>query len=149
MLKTNSEEETKEFAVRFAKELKAGDVLALVGELGSGKTSFVRGLAKGLDVPQKTSVTSPTFVLIHEYWGGLLPLYHFDFYRLEKIEDALALYVEEYWEGKGVSVVEWADRFPTLFPERTRWIRFRFLGETTREIQCSSFKNTEGLPSAI
>lgn len=135
MFRTNSKEETQEFAARLAKELRPGDILALVGELGSGKTCFVQGLARGLCVPKDCVVSSPTFVLIHEYLGGRLPLFHFDFYRLEKMKEALDLNLEEYWEKKGISVVEWADRFPKIFPEKTRWIYFRFLEEKVREIR--------------
>lgn len=127
--------ETRELAVKLAKKLKPGAILALVGDLGSGKTSFVKGLAADLEVPKNVCISSPTFVLIHEYWGGRLPLFHFDFYRLEKEEEALNLNLEEYWEGPGVSVVEWADRFERLFPERTRWIQFRFISDNIREIR--------------
>ena len=134
--KTNSELETQKFASELAKKLKPGDVLALVGELGGGKTSLVKGLAQGLGIPKNVCISSPTFVLIHEYFGGRLPLFHFDFYRLEKEGEALNLNLEEYWNNNGVCVVEWADRFPQLFPKQTRWIYFKFIGETEREIKC-------------
>lgn len=135
-METNNEQETINFGAKTAKTLEPGTILGLVGELGSGKTFFVKGLAQGLGVPEKVCVSSPTFVLIHEYPGGRLPLYHFDFYRLEKKEEALNLNLEEYWEGGGVSVIEWADKFAKLFPEKTRWIYFKFLGENVREIKC-------------
>ncbi|MBI4223758.1 MAG: tRNA (adenosine(37)-N6)-threonylcarbamoyltransferase complex ATPase subunit type 1 TsaE [Deltaproteobacteria bacterium] len=135
-MKSCSEKETMAFAAGMARSIEPGAVLALVGELGSGKTCFVKGLALGLGAPKKVCVSSPTFVLIHEYPGGRLPLYHFDFYRLEKKEEALNLNLEEYWEGKGVSVVEWADKFADVFPKRTKWIYFKFLGENVREIKC-------------
>lgn len=134
IFKTNSPSETKKIAAECAAALKPGAVLALVGDLGSGKTCFVQGLAAGLGVPEKITVASPTFVLIHEYAGGRLPLFHFDFYRLEKKEEALQLGLEDYWEGDGISVVEWADRFPKIFPARTEWIYFKTKGETMREI---------------
>lgn len=135
IFKTHSPSETQKIAAQCAAALQPGAVLALVGELGSGKTCFVQGLAAGLGVPEKITVASPTFVLIHEYAGGRLPLFHFDFYRLEKKEEALQLGLEEYWEGEGVSVVEWADRFPKIFPEKTKWIYFETHGETQREIK--------------
>lgn len=135
-MKTYSEAETINFAAGFVQSLKPGAVLALSGELGSGKTCFVRGLAKGLGVPKNVCVSSPTFVLIHEYRGGRTPLYHFDFYRLEKKEEALNLNLEEYWEGEGISVVEWPDRFAEIFPDRTQWIYFKFVDENVREIRC-------------
>ena len=133
---THSGEETQKLAAGLAKELNAGSVLALVGDLGCGKTCFVKGLARGLKIPDSVSVSSPTYVLIHEYPEGRLPLYHLDFYRLEKKEEALHLNLEEYFEGSGVVVVEWADKFPDLFPEKTHWIHFKFLEESKREISC-------------
>lgn len=135
LFKTNSENQTQELAAGLAQQLEKGSVLALVGELGAGKTAFVKGLALGLGVPKNICISSPTFVLIHEYLEGRLPLFHFDFYRLEKEAQAKELNLEEYWEA-GVSVVEWADRFPNLFPEKTKWIRFKFVDENVREIQC-------------
>ena len=123
-------------AQRLGEGLKPGSVLALVGDLGSGKTSFVQGLAKGLKVPEQITVASPTFVLIHEYLGGKMPLYHFDFYRLEKAKEAVELGLNEYFEGNGVTVVEWADRFEKLFPEKTEWVHLKIVGETEREITC-------------
>lgn len=110
----------------------AGDVVALCGELGAGKTQFVKGLAAGLGVTSE--VTSPTFTLIHEYAGGRLPVYHFDFYRLDSAAEAVALGLDEYLEGTGVSVIEWADKFPGLLPAGTRWIHFTHLPDGTREI---------------
>lgn len=136
MLNTHSAQETKNFGATFAKTLEPGSVLALVGELGSGKTCFVQGLARGLGIPKNIPIASPTFVLIHEYPGGRVPLFHFDFYRLEKEKEARNLNLEEYWEGEGISVIEWADRFVDLLPKRARWIYFKFMGETTREIRC-------------
>lgn len=136
IFKTSSVDETKNLAKKWAQTLKPGSVLALVGELGSGKTSFVQGLARGLEVAEKIPIASPTFVLIHEYPDGRLPLYHFDFYRLEKEQEAIDLNLEEYWGGVGISVVEWADRFPKLFPKETQWIYFKFLSENEREIRC-------------
>jgi tRNA threonylcarbamoyladenosine biosynthesis protein TsaE len=107
-------------------------VLALCGELGAGKTQFVKGLAAGLGY--QGEVTSPTFTLIHEYLGGRLPLYHFDFYRLETEDEALRLGLEEYFLGDGVCVVEWADKFPALLPPGTRWLHFAIGGDSERTI---------------
>jgi len=125
-------EETESFGRRFAGNLKRGDVLALTGELGSGKTQFVKGLcaAVGCDAV----VTSPTFTLVHEYSDGPMPVYHFDFFRIEKREAVERLGLDEYFFGDGVSVIEWADRFRELIPGNARWILFETKSETQRAI---------------
>ena len=110
-------------------------MLALVGELGAGKTRFVQGLASGLGVPDKVFVRSPSFALINEYRGGRIPLYHFDFYRLDRADELGELGIEEYLDGDGACVIEWADRFPGALPKRTQLIEFRIVDEHTREIQ--------------
>ena len=130
---SNSPDETESFGRQFAGNVKAGDVLALTGELGSGKTRFVKGLTAGLDAT--TPATSPTFTLIHEYSGGRLPVYHFDFFRIEDRQSAERLGLDEYFFGDGVSVIEWADRFPNLIPENARWISFETKSETERAIE--------------
>jgi len=129
---SNSPDETESFGRQFAGNVKAGDVLALIGGLGSGKTRFVKGLTAGLDAT--TPATSPTFTLIHEYSGGRLPVYHFDFFRIEDRQGAERLGLDEYFFGDGVSVIEWADRFPNLIPENARWISFETKSETQRAI---------------
>ena len=129
---SNSPDETVAFGRRFAENLKPGDVLALTGDLGSGKTQFVKGLVAGLGAT--TAATSPTFTLIHEYSGGRLPIYHFDFFRLDDRQSAERLGLDDYFFGDGVSVIEWADRFPDLIPENARWISFEAKSETQRLI---------------
>jgi tRNA threonylcarbamoyladenosine biosynthesis protein TsaE len=129
---SNSAAETESFGCRFAGTVKAGEVLALTGDLGSGKTQFVKGLAEGLGA--RTTATSPTFTLIHEYAGGRLPIYHFDFFRIEDKQSAERLGLDEYFFGAGVSVVEWADRFPELIPEDAHWISFETRSENQRAI---------------
>ena len=129
---SNSAEETEAFGRKFSGQVKAGDVIALTGELGSGKTQFVKGLAAGLAA--MTAATSPTFTLIHEYSGGRLPVYHFDFFRIEDRQSAERLGLNDYFFGDGVSVIEWADRFPDLIPENARWISFDTKSETQRAI---------------
>lgn len=103
--KADSAEETKEIAQKMADQLKAGDVLLLDGDLGAGKTTFTKGLALGLGIHR--NVKSPTFNLIKEYHQGRLPLYHMDTYRLEGVGGA-ELGLQEYFDGDGVSVVEWS-----------------------------------------
>ncbi len=114
-----SEIETMAFARQLAAEMKAGNVLALVGNLGAGKTHFVKGLAQGLG--SDSSVSSPTFTLVHEYSDGVCPLYHFDFYRMDRAEEIENIGWDEYLDEAGIVVVEWADRFPELMPLHTQW----------------------------
>ena len=109
-----------------------GDVFALSGDLGAGKTQFVKGVVAGLESP--ADVTSPTFVLVHEYGGGRLPVYHFDFYRLESRDAILRLGFDDYVFGDGVSLIEWADRHPDLIPSHAKWLSFRLEDENTRVI---------------
>ena len=123
---------THAFGRELAASVRAGDVIALTGGLGAGKTHLTQGLVAGLG--GRGSVTSPTFTLVHEYAGGRLPVYHFDLYRLDRAEEALALGWEDYLDRDGVCVVEWADKFPELLPAGTRWFRLRVSG-TGREVE--------------
>lgn len=129
---SNSPDETEEFARRFANDIKPGDVFALKGDLGAGKTQFVKGLVAGLGTD--AAVASPTFTIIHEYAGGRLPIYHFDLLRLEDRSSIERLGLDEYFFGEGVCVVEWADHFPDLIPEQARWIEFEIKSENVRKI---------------
>ncbi len=127
--------ETIELGRRLAPELSAGTVLALHGDLGTGKTCLVKGIALGLGVAQE--VTSPTFTLIHEYRGGRLPLYHVDLYRLDSTEQAAAIGIEDYLQAGGVTVIEWAEKTESLLPLETRHILFTATGESSRRIEIS------------
>ena len=129
---SNSASETEAIGRQFARKLDAGSILALKGELGSGKTRFTKGLVAGLE--SSLPVTSPTFTIIHEYPGGRLPVYHFDFFRLEDRESIAQLGLDDYFFGDGISVIEWADRFPELIPEQAHWISFEIKSESTRVI---------------
>lgn len=133
-METRSAEETRGLGERLGKTLKQGDVLALRGELGAGKTVLVQGLARGLGADPGVLVTSPTFVILHEY-PGRTPLYHFDFYRLAAEKEALDLGLDEYLEGEGVAAVEWADKFPALFGPQTLWVDFQMTGENSRRLE--------------
>ncbi|MFL6541120.1 MAG: tRNA (adenosine(37)-N6)-threonylcarbamoyltransferase complex ATPase subunit type 1 TsaE [Chthoniobacterales bacterium] len=110
-----------------------GDVFALTGDLGAGKTQFVKGFVSGMG--SNDEVTSPTFTLIHEYSGGRLPVYHFDFYRLDSADAVLRVGFDDYIEGDGVCLIEWADRFAQLLPKTSRWIRFAMRDESERVIE--------------
>lgn len=106
---------------KIGENLKRGDVLCLDGDLGVGKTVFTKGVAAGLGI--KDDVSSPTFTLIQEYYGGRLPLYHFDVYRIDGPWDMDDLGYDEYFYGEGVCLVEWGSMINELFPENTIYVR--------------------------
>ena len=116
-----NEKTTFEYARAMGEKAKAGDVIALTGEMGAGKTVFAKGFAKGLGV--KETVNSPTFTLVQIYDDGRLPLYHFDVYRIEDPSEMEETGFDDDIEGSGVTLVEWADRIRDLMPESTVWIR--------------------------
>lgn len=128
---TRSPEETFWLAATVGRLCGPGDVVALVGELGSGKTLFVQGLARGLEVPDDEPVVSPSFTLLNEY-PGRCPVYHFDFYRLAGAEDLENLGIQEYLGAGGVAVVEWADRMPEALPAERLEICLEYAGEYER-----------------
>ena len=117
---------------RLAGMLFPGAVIALVGPLGAGKTYLVRAIAEGLGIADSRAVSSPTFVLVQEY-DARLPIYHFDAYRLRTEGEFFDLGVHEYFEGKGVSLVEWADRVPACLPAEYLRIALRVTGEQARK----------------
>ena len=129
---SNSPAETEAIGRQLAEHIDVGGVLALKGELGSGKTLLVKGLVAGLG--SSADVTSPTFTIAHEYRGGRLPVYHFDFFRLEDSQSLARLGLDDYFFGDGVSVIEWADRFPEFIPEQARRILFEIKSDTQRTI---------------
>lgn len=129
---TNSPAETESMGERFSETLTEGMTVALVGELGSGKTCFVRGVARGLGV--KGYVKSPSFTIINIYEGGRLPLYHIDLYRVRGEEEARNAGLEEYVYGRGVSIIEWADNVPSVLEECGILVRFSHKGRDLREI---------------
>jgi len=110
-----NEEETRAFGLKLAEKLIPGKVVALIGDLGTGKTALTRYIAEGLGINE--AITSPTFTIVKEYKSGRMPLYHFDVYRLDTDEDMYELGYEEYFFGNGVSVVEWADLVEQFIPE--------------------------------
>lgn len=112
-IKLNGLKETKEFGIRLGKLLKSGDILCLNGDLGAGKTTLTKSIGLGLGV--EDYITSPTFALINEY-EGRIPVYHFDVYRLDNVEELYDLGFDEYFYGSGVSIIEWGDRIEKLLP---------------------------------
>ena len=121
VFESTSSQMTFDFAKKIGEKLKSGDVLCLDGDLGVGKTVFTKGVAAGLGI--KDDVSSPTFTLIQEYYGGRLPLYHFDVYRIDELWDMDDLGYEEYFYGEGVCLVEWGSMIKELFPENTIYVR--------------------------
>lgn len=116
-----------------AAEVRPGMVIALVGGLGAGKTHWTKGLVAGLG--SAAEVTSPTFGLVHEYPGGRMPVFHFDFYRLETAEELIALGWDEYLDAGGVVIAEWGDKFSELLPTGTRWLVFSIGEDGSRSVR--------------
>ena len=131
-VQTHSEEDTAAVGRDLAATLTAGDVLLLCGDLGAGKTAFVRGLAEGLGIP-RDEVSSPTFTLIQEYRGGRLPLFHVDLYRIEDVREFDELGLDEIAED-GVLAIEWADKLPAV-PSHPIRVTIAHAGESQREIR--------------
>lgn len=130
---SESPEETRQLGRRLSPLLQAGDVLALTGELGAGKTCFIQGVARGLGVKERYLV-SPSFVIMRQY-RGRIPFYHIDLYRLSSEAQIDGLGLEEFLEGEGVSAVEWAERAPHLFPPQSIRIKIVFLEGDRRRIE--------------
>jgi tRNA threonylcarbamoyladenosine biosynthesis protein TsaE len=125
--------ETSAWGHALAMSLRAGDVIALVGGLGAGKTHAAKGIVAGLGSP--AGVGSPTFTLVHEYGGGRLPAVHFDFYRMESPAEVLGIGWDDYLDAGGVVIVEWADKFAEIIPATARWFQFTILGDETRGVE--------------
>ena len=151
-LRLNNTDETLKLGEIIGKSLNPGSIIALVGDLGAGKTVLVKGIAKGLGIDEEPN--SPTFVIMNSY-EGRLPLYHFDLYRLSDEEELLGIGYDEYFFGDGVAAVEWADRIEDIFPEHTINIEIKIPesesedSEKQRDIRIEgvtkwvlSFKNT-------
>ncbi|MFC7322343.1 tRNA (adenosine(37)-N6)-threonylcarbamoyltransferase complex ATPase subunit type 1 TsaE [Halobacillus campisalis] len=133
---THSEEDTKQFAEKLGGLLQGGDVLTLEGDLGAGKTTFTKGLAKGLGV--KRTVNSPTFTIIKEYMGRI-PFYHMDVYRLEDSDEDLGF--EEFFNGEGVTVVEWSQFIEDYLPEERLELTIEYVDDTSRKISITARSN--------
>ena len=128
-----------EWTQRFGKELgllvQAGDVILLTGNLGAGKTCLTQGIAWGLDIGGYAR--SPSFVVVNEY-KGRLPMYHIDLYRLDNIAEIIDLGLDDYLYGKGLCVVEWADKAPGLMPIQNMLIKIDFLGDNERKLELTA-----------
>lgn len=148
VVKTRGVQETLDFGRKLGRILKSGDVVALVGGLGAGKTWLAKGIAFELGVPEY-EVSSPAFDLVHEYLGDL-PVYHMDFYRLDELPPEDYLWLEEYLNSEGVCIIEWADRFIDQLAENHLRVELFVNGEDEREIRITAVgegyrKITEGL----
>lgn len=130
---TGSPQQTRRWGGRLAKLLEGGEIVGLTGELGTGKTCFVRGMAEGLEVGKEAWIRSPTFTLINEYQGRL-PIYHIDLYRVGGGEEMEGLNLREYLYSDGVSVVEWFERLPADEVEEYLRLRLAHAGANRREL---------------
>ena len=132
-IQTHSDKETIMLGRKIGALLRQGDVIALIGPLGSGKTWLTKGIALGLGLNPAMVVTSPSFSLVNEY-NATYTLYHMDLYRLERTSDILATGLEEYLYNEGVAVVEWADRLPEILPEWRITLSFNIIDDQNRTI---------------
>jgi tRNA threonylcarbamoyladenosine biosynthesis protein TsaE len=133
---SNSDNKTINVGRKLGEVLREGDVIALIGKLGSGKTWFTKGLALGLQVSRDTIVTSPSFSLLNTY-EGRCSLFHIDAYRLERLSDFLSAGLEEYFYKDGIVVMEWADRWPEILPDRTVKVELTIVDHSSRQITLS------------
>lgn len=131
-VQSSSPEVTIQIAKEYAQTVSPGDVICLKGNLGAGKTQFVRGFVQGLGLSGDV-VSSPTFTIINEYEDHF-PVYHFDCYRLEHFEEAVEIGAEEYLYGDGVCLIEWPDRISELLPPSSKHVTFSIIGKNEREI---------------
>jgi tRNA threonylcarbamoyladenosine biosynthesis protein TsaE len=131
---TRSEAETRALGEKLGALLRPGDFVALYGDLGTGKTRFAQGVARGVGVDPDVHITSPTYTILNEYKGNY-PFFHFDLYRLGGDADIAELGFEDYFHGDGVCLVEWADRLASGFPDRYLKIFFQYEADDTRRIE--------------
>ena len=133
---TASDEETSKLGQKLGSVLREGDVIALVGQLGSGKTWFTKGVGLGLGVCSDTIITSPSFSLVNEY-EGRCPFFHMDGYRLDGLSDFLSAGLDEYLYQDGVVAMEWADRWPEILPDWNVKVEIEIVDERSRKITLS------------
>jgi tRNA threonylcarbamoyladenosine biosynthesis protein TsaE len=134
---TGSPRQTMSWGNRLGKMLEGGEIIALIGELGTGKTCFVRGVAQGLEVGQEAWIRSPSFTLINEY-EGRLPIYHIDLYRVETRAQLEGLNLREYFYSDGVSLIEWFEQLPAGEVHSYLEVRFAHLDGNRRQLTFSS-----------
>lgn len=132
VIRIKDELDTKKFGLELAKRLKPGDIIALIGNLGTGKTTLTKSIAEGLGI--REMITSPTFTIVQEYHDGKLPLYHFDVYRINDVEEMFELGYEEYFYGQGVCVIEWADQIMDIIPKESMVIEIEYGPDVSERI---------------
>lgn len=128
-----SPDEMKKLGIAIGSLLEEGETLAIVGNLGAGKTHLSQGIIEGLGALQ--AATSPTFSLVHEHADGRIPAYHFDFYRLKGEHELYSIGWEDYLDKNGIVIVEWADMFPHALPDDASWLLITHKGENEREVE--------------
>ena len=133
VLSSKSPEQTLYWGKRLGELLERGDVVSLTGDLGAGKTTLTQGISAGLGVGEDCYVTSPTFTIINEYMGRV-PVYHLDFYRIDLLSEVENLGLEEYFQGNGVALVEWAEKIKTFLPENYLMVLLEYVDDSVRKI---------------
>jgi tRNA threonylcarbamoyladenosine biosynthesis protein TsaE len=132
-LRLESPEAMMALGAEFAAKAGSGDVFALVGNLGAGKTHWTKGFVAAID--PSSAVTSPTFAIVNEYRGGERPVFHFDFHRLKSADELIALGWDEYLDEGGIVICEWADLFPALMPDQTEWLEISHQADGSRSLR--------------
>ena len=133
IFRTRTPAETQTIGKKIGKQLRQGDLVALIGDLGTGKTCLTQGIARGVGIYPNQIVNSPSYTLINEY-AGKIPIYHVDLYRLQNHDELLDLGLDEYMEGDGICIIEWAEKLGSLKISHTK-IQITWLSEMTREIE--------------
>ena len=134
VFRTESPQETQTLGEKLGKTLNSGDVIALIGDLGTGKTCLTQGIARGVGIAPGEVVSSPSYILINEY-NGKIPIYHIDLYRLETAAEIAELGLSEYVEGDGICIIEWAERMGDRLPNTCIKIHITWEDENTRSIK--------------
>lgn len=135
---TKSPKETTQLGKRIGRKLKEGDVIILLGELGTGKTQLIKGIAEGIGIKNSRYVKSPSFTFINEY-NGKIKLYHIDLYRIKDENEALELGLEEILFGqKGITAIEWAEKIPSLLPDELLMIKIKYTGKFNRSVEITA-----------
>jgi len=149
VIQTRSASETALIGKSLGNRLLRGDVVALVGQLGAGKTQFIKGLASGVGIVNSPYISSPSFTLINEY-PEEIPFYHIDLFRLGREQEAEELGLEDYFRGRGITAIEWADKIPSLLPEELLFISIAYVDRNIRSLEIAGKgKRYEGLVNQV